>query len=55
MGLRANNREKLQKEMVTKIHGQPMDHDATLLEKELIAITATIPTTLEEATMAMLH
>jgi hypothetical protein len=38
--------KKLRKETATKIHGQPMDHDVTLLEKELIAIAATIPTTL---------
>jgi hypothetical protein len=46
MGLIADTREELQKEMVTKIHGQPMDHDVMLLEKELIAIAVTIPTTL---------
>jgi hypothetical protein len=55
MGLKANTTEELQKETVTKIHGQPTDHDVTLLEKELIAVAATTPTTLqEEATMAML-
>jgi len=42
MGLRADIRDELRKEMATKIHGQPMDHDVTLPEKELIAITATI-------------
>ena len=46
MGLRADIREELRKETATKIHGQPTDHDLTLLEKELIAIAATIPTTL---------
>jgi hypothetical protein len=46
MGLRADIREELRKETATKIHGQPTDHDVTLLEKELIAIAATIPTTL---------
>jgi len=46
MGLQADIREELQKETATKIHGQPTDHDVTLLEKELIAIAATIPTTL---------
>jgi hypothetical protein len=46
MGLRADNREELRKEMVTKIHGQRADHDVTLLEKELNTITATIPMTL---------
>ena len=46
MGLQADIREELRKETATKIHGQPTDHDVTLLEKELIAIAATIPTTL---------
>ncbi len=46
MGLRADTREELQKKMATKIHGQPTDHDVTLLKKEVIAISATIPTTL---------
>jgi hypothetical protein len=32
--------------MVTKIHGQPTNHNLTILEKELIAILANIPTTL---------
>ncbi len=32
--------------MVTKIHGHPTNQDLTLLEKELIAILANIPTTL---------
>jgi len=46
MGLRADIREELRKKTATKIHGQPTDHDVTLLEKELIAIAVTIPTTL---------
>jgi hypothetical protein len=46
MGLQADIREELRKETATKIHGQSMDHNVTLLEKELIAIAATIPTTL---------
>ena len=46
MGLRADIRDKVRKETATKIHGQPTDHDVTLLEKELIAIAATIPSTL---------
>jgi hypothetical protein len=46
MGLRADIRDELRKETATKIHGQPTDHDVTLLEKELIAIAATIPSTL---------
>ncbi len=32
--------------MVTKIHGQPKENDLTTLEKELIAIAASIPSTL---------
>ena len=46
MGLRADIRDEVRKETATKIHGQPTDHDITLLEKELIAIAATIPSTL---------
>jgi hypothetical protein len=46
MGLRADTREELRKERtVTKDQGQPMDHDIMLLEKEVIAIAANIPTT----------
>jgi hypothetical protein len=43
MGLQAETREELRKELVTKIHGQPMDQDITTLEKELILISASIP------------
>jgi hypothetical protein len=43
MGLRAETRDELRKESVTKIHGQPTDHDITTLEKNLVAITASIP------------
>ena len=46
MGLRADIRDEVRKETATKIHGQPTDHDVTLLEKELIAIASTIPSTL---------
>ena len=46
MGLRADTREELRKESATKIFGQPKDADITTLEKELIAIAASIPTTL---------
>ncbi len=34
------------KETVTKIHGQPTNHDLTIREKEIIAILANIPTAL---------
>jgi hypothetical protein len=46
MGIRADIRDELMKETVTKIHGQPTSHDVTILEKELIAILAGIPTAL---------
>ncbi len=46
MGVRAEIREEVRKETVTKIHGQPTNQDLTILEKELIAILANIPTTL---------
>ena len=46
MGIRADIRDELKKESVTKIHGQPKSHDLTILEKELITILAGIPTAL---------
>ncbi len=46
MGVRADIREEVRKETVTKIHGQPMNQDLTTLENELIAILTNIPTTL---------
>jgi hypothetical protein len=46
MGIRADIRNEIRKEMVTKIHGQPMNQDLTILEKELIAILTNIPATL---------
>ena len=46
MGKQAETRDELRKESVTKIHGQPTDQDITALEKEPIAIAASIPTTL---------
>ncbi len=46
MGVRADIWEEVRKETVTKIHGQPTNNDLTILEKELIAILANIPTTL---------
>ena len=46
MGIRADIRDELKKETVTKIYGQPTSHDLTILEKELIAILASIPTAL---------
>ena len=44
MGKRAETRDELRQESVTKIHGQPTDQDITTLEKELIVIAASIPT-----------
>jgi hypothetical protein len=46
MGLRAETRDKMRKELVTKIHGQPTDQDITTLEKELISVAASIPSRL---------
>jgi hypothetical protein len=46
MGIRADIWDKVRKETVTKIHGQPTNQELTILEKELIAILANIPTTL---------
>ena len=46
MGVRADIREEVRKETVTKINGQPTNQDLTILKKELIAILANIPTTL---------
>jgi hypothetical protein len=43
---KAETRNELQKEPVTKIHGQPMDQDITTLVKELIVNASSIPTTL---------
>ncbi len=44
MGKQAETRDELRKESVTKIHGQPTNQDITTLERELIAIAASIPT-----------
>ncbi len=46
MGIQADTRDKLKREMVTKIHDQPGSNDLTNLEKELIAILAALPTAL---------
>ena len=44
MGLQSDIHEELRNEMVSKmIFGQPKDGDLTTLKKELIAITASIP------------
>ncbi len=41
-----DTREELRKELVTKIHGQPKENNPTTMEKELITIAASIPSTL---------
>jgi hypothetical protein len=46
MGLQLDTWEELRKELVTKFHGQPTENNLTTLEKELIAIAASIPSTL---------
>jgi hypothetical protein len=46
MGVQADIWEEVRKETVTKIHGQRTNQDLTILEKELIAILANIPTAL---------
>jgi hypothetical protein len=46
MGLRSDTQVELRKESVTEIHGQPKENDLTTLEKELIAIAASIPSML---------
>jgi hypothetical protein len=46
MGVRADIRNEVRKETVTKIQGQPTNQDLMILEKELIAILANIPMTL---------
>jgi hypothetical protein len=44
--LRAETREKVKKESVTKIHGQPSHTAITKLEEELVQIAIAIPTSL---------
>jgi hypothetical protein len=46
MGLQSETCKELRRELVTKIHGQPKDQDITTLKKELISITASIPSAL---------
>ncbi len=46
MEIRADTREELRKEEITKIFGQPTEHDITKMEKELTAITAATPSSL---------
>jgi hypothetical protein len=46
MGIQTEIQDEIRKETVTKIHGQPTSHDLTILEKEIIAILANIPTSL---------
>ncbi len=44
--LRAETRQKVRKEIVTKIHGQPSHTAITKLEEELVQIAVVIPTLL---------
>ena len=44
--LQAEIQKTVSERTVTKVHGQPTNHDVDLLEEELIAIAASIPTTL---------
>ena len=46
MGIRADTREEIRKEPISKIFGQPTEHDITKTEKELTAIAATTPSSL---------
>jgi hypothetical protein len=46
MGIQTEIQDEIRKETVTKIHGQPTSHDLTILEKEIIAALANIPTSL---------
>jgi hypothetical protein len=46
MGIRADTRDELKKETVTKINDQPASNYLTSLEKELITILATLATAL---------
>jgi hypothetical protein len=46
MGIQAKIRDKLRKQMVTKIHGQPGSHDITIPKKNFIPILASIPAAL---------
>ncbi len=45
MGIRADTREEIKKETITKIFGQPTKHDITKMEKELTAIAVATPST----------
>ena len=46
MGIRADTREEIRKESITKIFVQPTEQDITKMEKELTAIAATTPSNL---------
>ena len=46
MGVQADIHDKVRKETVTNIHGQPTNQDLTILEKELMVILTNILTTL---------
>ncbi len=46
MGIQTEIRDEIRTETVTKIHGQPTSHDLTIVEQEIIATLANIPTSL---------
>ena len=53
MGKRAETRDELRQELVTKTHGPPTDQDITTLERELIALRQAFPLDWEEEIMVM--
>ena len=46
MGVRSDTQEEIGKESISKIFGQPTENDISKMEKELMAIAATTPTSL---------
>jgi len=46
MGIRAETREEIRNEQISKIFGQPTEPDFTKMEKEVTAIAATTPSSL---------
>jgi hypothetical protein len=54
MGIQTEIRDEIRTETVTKIHGQPTSHDLTIVEKEIIATLANIPTSLGGGNMGVI-
>jgi hypothetical protein len=46
MGIRVDTREKIRKETITKIFGQPTKYDIIKMENQLTSIAAVTPSTL---------